>query len=256
MSATPLQLARGERTLLALLDAPRAPLRAGVLVCAPLLHEHVRGYRLFALLADALAQCGTCVLRFDYHGTGDSSGEDDELTLAGALDDARHVLGTLAAHARGVPLVVLGVRAGAFVAASLACSDPRVAATWLWQPIASGDEYVSALQARDRAERVSRLRFPLQPAAPEESVLMGFRVCAQLVAELRAARLPPAAQLPCALALDTRSTRALPGATALQLPPSLSDWAGELDIGGMFPPSEVCEIARQLAATLPQRIAA
>ena len=48
--------------------------RSGVVLCYPFGQEYVRAHRAFRLLANRLASVGFHVLRFDYHGCGDSSG--------------------------------------------------------------------------------------------------------------------------------------------------------------------------------------
>ena len=254
--AQPMWLGQPGRELFAILEPARTTPRAGVLVCAPLLHEHIRSYRLFALLARSLSELGCTVLRFDYHGTGDSTGDDGELTLEHAQSDAALALDALSAQVRELPLVVLGVRAGAFVAAALARQRAQVSALWLWQPIADGEAHVQALHAHDRDERVSHHRFPLQPAAPEESVLMGFPVAPALLAQLRASRL--AAQgLPRTIELGAPgSQRTLASAAAIELPTVLADWAGQLEISGTFPPAAVRTVAAALVRTLDEAVPA
>ncbi len=168
MSATPapqpLLLDPAGRELFAVYHAPREPARAGVLICAPFLHEHARSYRLFALLGDALARLGVAVLRFDYHGTGDSAGLDTAFSLDGATRDAAISLAMLRERIGTVPITILGVRAGAFPACAIAAGS-NAHALWLWQPVVDGAAYVARLRQADRAERASESRY--SPAEPE-----------------------------------------------------------------------------------------
>src|SRR4051812_18689773 len=50
--------------------------RCGVLICASLGHEATYVHRSMRLLAEQLAAAGFPTVRFDYLGTGDSSGSD------------------------------------------------------------------------------------------------------------------------------------------------------------------------------------
>src|SRR4051812_48353772 len=48
----------------------------GVVLCRPLGYEGTCAYETVTRLAEYLAAVGFAVLRFDYHGTGDSTGSD------------------------------------------------------------------------------------------------------------------------------------------------------------------------------------
>ena len=49
-----------------------------MVLCYPGGQEYIRSRRAFRQLAIRLSSAGFPVLRFDYHGCGDSSGDDDE----------------------------------------------------------------------------------------------------------------------------------------------------------------------------------
>ena len=50
----------------------------GVILCPPIGHEQIHAHRSLRHLADAVAAAGFPVVRFDYHGTGDSGGSAEE----------------------------------------------------------------------------------------------------------------------------------------------------------------------------------
>jgi hypothetical protein len=244
----PRWLAAGGRRLFSVLHRPPAPPRAGVLVCPPLLNEHARSYRLFALLADALAAHGLAVLRFDYHGTGDSDGEDADFTLDSARSDSGEALGALRRAVAGAPLVVLGVRAGAIPAIHAATAG-GAAALWLWQPCTDGADYLAELQARDAARRRAH---PAGLRPGEAQMLMGLRCTDALAEGLRAARLEscvPGAAPPVTV-LDAAGGAAAPGPVRrIDLAAPLHDWIGQPGMG-RFPRAPVHALAQRLAATL------
>jgi pimeloyl-ACP methyl ester carboxylesterase len=233
----PLMLGSDGRRLFGTLHPAKGIARAAVLVCAPFLHEHVRSYRFFGQVADALAEGGMTVLRFDYFGTGDSGGDDGEFLPDAAVADIEVATGELRRHAGLVPLALLGVRAGALLAHA-AAQRVDASALWLWQPVLDGAAYVDVLQARDLRERQSRGRYPMRrdvaPADPGD--LMGFRVGGEFHA--RMSRLSITAPAPCSTIVLDESADAVAaslGARALPLPASLTTWADEVDLLTLIP---------------------
>ena len=49
-----------------------------MVVCPPLGPEYFNSYRSLRHLADRLAENGVSALRFDYDGTGNSAGQDED----------------------------------------------------------------------------------------------------------------------------------------------------------------------------------
>lgn len=75
-----------------------------------------------ALALDSFAAgAGLAMLRFDYSGTGSSEGRFEDGTLGGWLDDALHILDTLA----GCPVVLVGSSMGGWLALLMARHRPE-----------------------------------------------------------------------------------------------------------------------------------
>jgi uncharacterized protein len=118
-----------------------------IVLCNPFGQEAIRSHRLFKVLADRLCRDGFHVLRFDYFGTGDSAGNDDEVSLWGFVDDlltADQELAQLSACARRS---WVGLRLGATVAA-LGSAKSRTPPNRLilWEPVVNGINYLGELQ--------------------------------------------------------------------------------------------------------------
>lgn len=128
---------------------PTAPARGAVVVCSPLFLEGSENMTAEVLLAEALADLGFAVQRFDYRGTGNSFGQPEELTLQTATQDCLLAGARLREHAVTDAFGVVGTRFGAFVAAG-AAAPLGTRAIVLWEAKREGQAYVDEL-ARTRA---------------------------------------------------------------------------------------------------------
>ncbi len=119
----------------------------GVLICPPIGYEQLHSHRSLRHLADRLAQQAVPVLRFDWHGTGDSAGTDEDparLTtwLANIRDAVRWMREQLGC--RQISLV--GLRLGGTLAA-LVAAELEIDNLVLWCPITKGRAYVREMKA-------------------------------------------------------------------------------------------------------------
>ena len=134
--------------------------RAAVL-CQPWGDEYIYAHRSVRQLALKLSLAGFDTLRFDYFGTGDSAGEDSDTDAAGLQADVVTAIDALKELAGTEKVALVGLRAGANVAASTAAGAPgAVEALVLWDPIVPGDPCLDgvppALQPLDVAALPSR----------------------------------------------------------------------------------------------------
>jgi pimeloyl-ACP methyl ester carboxylesterase len=139
----------GQRRLFGVYDAanetagsvPRA-----VVLCYPWGAEYLHAHRSLRQLASKLSLAGCHTLRFDYFGTGDSSGEMTEADLSGWQDDIETAIEELRDSTGAKSVVLIGLRLGATLAASVAARRRKdVEALVLWDPIVKGETYLEAL---------------------------------------------------------------------------------------------------------------
>lgn len=209
----PLQIDAGPgRRLAAMFHAP--PARANgraVLVINPLGQEAVRAHRLLRVLSERLARQGVHVLRFDFHGCGDSSGDDRDGEMEGWQGDL------MAAHAwlqqqPGVNGVAwLGIRLGFAVGWQAACAmnqgneqrawpGGRILGEMVppdrligWDPVAAGRAYLDRLWADHQLALKRAFSLPTIPdrqlrrqrTERDLSEAMGFALSSRLVAQIR-----------------------------------------------------------------------
>lgn len=191
---TPLLFGPASRQLFGLFHAPERPGDVAVLVCLPYGQEAVRAHRLFRVLSDRLARAGIAVLRFDYHGCGDSAGEDTDGDLEGWRRDVCTAHEELRRRTGSRRIMWLGARLGATLAVLAArsgrCDPSRLI---LWDPIVDGARYLEALRAGhvDALERsfcvpdpAWRRRLAKDPDAYTDEAF-GFGISALLRQQLR-----------------------------------------------------------------------
>ncbi len=116
----------------------RAAAEECVVFYPSLFEERRCAYRALQELADDTALLGKAALRLDYVFTGESEGEEDELTLDSMLADARTAASWV--REKGMKPVTAGLRFGALVALDTAANVGARAAV-LIAPPPSGAEF-------------------------------------------------------------------------------------------------------------------
>jgi pimeloyl-ACP methyl ester carboxylesterase len=142
-SATPFWFGPKERPLFGWLHLPIDQVaRGGVVLCPPLGIEAICVYFSYRALAERLAGLGLAVLRFDYDGTGDSSGsETDPGRVEAWLGSVTAAVDRLADTGVGA-IGLAGIRMGGLFAASEAARRGGVDALVLWDPCPSGRAFL------------------------------------------------------------------------------------------------------------------
>jgi len=155
--------------------AARSPARrSAVVICAPFGHEYIRAHRSLRQLAAALSDRGHHVLRFDYFGCGDSSGDVADADVGQWLGDITAAIDELKAIARASRVCLVGLRLGATLAAEAASGRDDVDAVFLWDPVADGAAFISQLEDLQRRWLRGRPGSHAFARAAEVTELIGF----------------------------------------------------------------------------------
>jgi alpha-beta hydrolase superfamily lysophospholipase len=234
------------------LAVPSGPLRGSVLLCPAWGREGQRAHRIFRTLADRLARRGLHVLRFDWHGTGDSSGADEDGHFARWRADLRDAHRELARRSLSERCVWVGARLGATLALQGAAGLPwpprRVVA---WEPVADGGAYLADLRGQQQAHARD---YALTMSAPDHD-LLGLRAGERLLADLGTLRTAPG---PDGAPADTvllaapgedahtgawHAALTRVGASVQQRPQALRiDWTSEEAVSAALAPAPVVEV--------------
>lgn len=194
--------------------AAGGPARAGVVLSPPFGHEAIRVHRFYRLLADRLSRQGIGVLRFDYYGTGDSGGLDDDADLAVWASDLCEAHRELQRRIGGLPTSWFAARLGAAVALAAAPqSFPRVHRMLVWDPVVDGSAYLAELGVAqvDELDLAHCIPDPAWRRAVERdphalaTESLGFSIPPRLREQILALRPADAAPaLPCPLVVVSR----------------------------------------------------
>lgn len=145
---TPIRFGSAQRELAGFFHAadPRRASGRAALLCNPFGHEAMRSHRFYRLLADRLSRQGVAVLRFDYYGTGDSQGDDEDGDLEGWAQDIVCAQQELLRRSGAAHSVWFGARLGARLALLAAPgAAPGVSRLVLWDTVFDGRGYLQEL---------------------------------------------------------------------------------------------------------------
>lgn len=133
-----------------------------VLFCYPIGREYMRCHRALVRLCDRLSRSGFHSLRFDYFGTGDSSGSSG----SGDIDEWVANTRTAASELRDISgaehISIVGVRLGGAIATQASSLENNIDKLVLWDPIADGESYMRRLTTLHKAFTEDVDRFPKQ----------------------------------------------------------------------------------------------
>jgi uncharacterized protein len=166
------------------------PADTGVVLVPPLGQEAVRVHRLLRVVAERLVRVGRAVMRFDPYGSGESAGDDGDLSLHTWAEDLQAADAKLRSLSGCRRTLWMGIRLGASVALQ-AARQQAPQALLLWEPVLDGRDYLQSL-AHDHERALAYSFGPAAPARPQGAnalqlgealgFAMGERLCDELAA--------------------------------------------------------------------------
>lgn len=157
-------------------------LKVGVVLCSPIGYEAICAHQTYTQLAEALAEAGFAVVRFDYHGTGDSAGGDADPDRVHAwMDSITQAINELKRLGNVLRVALFGVRMGATLAAHTALQLSGIESLVMWTPCITGRSFARELRAASGNRPVSA-----RPVAPGDIEALGYLYTAQTLQDLQA----------------------------------------------------------------------
>ncbi|GAA5076117.1 hypothetical protein [Lysobacter panacisoli] len=175
------------RTLFGLLHGPADDAvepASGLLLCAPLLQDGIRSHRAMWALGEAVGHFGIPTLTFDWYGTGDSAGEDRELSVPGMLADLDTAAAALRQRGGSPQLQWLGLRSAAIPLLAYLAQQRNAVDVVLWDPQLDGRRLVDGWREQHRQQLHESGRYVNAKHEADADDLLGFAVEPSLLAEL------------------------------------------------------------------------
>lgn len=123
------------------------PTNHSVLLLPPFGQEYMRSHRAVRQLAMMLSRKGIPVLRFDYHGTGDSAHDLHEVTPQQWIANANTAIDELRETSKTEAVSLVALRLSGLIAWEAAKSRNDIPSILLWDSMVSGQHYLDELKA-------------------------------------------------------------------------------------------------------------
>lgn len=156
-----------------------------VVLCPPWGFEDLAMRKGWRLMAEAISKVGYPCLRFDYPGTGDSSGRATDPSSVTAWVEAVQAAADFLRRTTGVRrFVFIGQTLGATLAVEAARTRPDVVGLHLIAPVVKGRAHVRELAATSKLV-ADRLGIALEVGGEEALSVMGFALSAPMAESLK-----------------------------------------------------------------------
>ncbi|ADM10200.1 hypothetical protein PB2503_10744 [Parvularcula bermudensis HTCC2503] len=144
----PMMFGTSEAPLYGVYHDTAVPARRAALLVPPFGEETIRAHRPFLALATALSAAGVAVLRYDAFGTGNSAGDDRDVTKQTMIDSLLAADDELRAMSQAQKIVWIGLRFGSLVAMAAAEMRPPTRIVG-WDAPAHAADHLADLIRRD-----------------------------------------------------------------------------------------------------------
>ncbi len=157
---------------------------SGVIICNPFGYEYMRAHRTLHTLANKLANLGFDVLRFDFYGCGDSSGELYQTNINHWYDDINLAVETLRNSKKYENVILIGNRLGASLALKTCELRNDIQTLILWDPIIKGTDYLKELRNFHNEWMIQSFSFG-NKKNNDENELLGYEINRTLLSDLK-----------------------------------------------------------------------
>jgi alpha/beta superfamily hydrolase len=145
---TPFYFGSAEKQLYGCYHAPQTAFAkdCGIVLCYPMGNEYIKSHRTYLQLAARLSKAGFPVIRFDYYGTGDSSGGCEQGNIGQWIADISEAVEELKRRSGLSKACLVGLRLGGSLSMIVGAQRSDIDSLVLWEPIVHGETYISELK--------------------------------------------------------------------------------------------------------------
>ena len=136
-------ISHASQQLVAINYLPVSPPAAIVIFVAPFAEEMNKSRRMFAKLAQQLAEENKLAILFDFSGTGDSSGDLNQSSLDDWCNELIAITQHMSVNHPGLPFHFVALRTGALILGdALPKMHHQIGSVTLWQPVLKGSLFL------------------------------------------------------------------------------------------------------------------
>jgi uncharacterized protein len=173
----PFYFGPSEKPLFGCYHVPQSGLSrdCGVVFCHSLGDEYIRFHRAYRQLAVRLSKVGFPVLRFDFYGCGDSSGDCEQGQIDQWLTDISTAIGEIRRRGGVAKVCLVGLRLGGTLSMMAGAARGDIDTMVLWDPVVSGRAYIEELITLHQ-EMLQRAHVKSKPSVTDEKYteILGF----------------------------------------------------------------------------------
>lgn len=156
-----------------------------LIFCYSMGDEYIRFHRAFRQLAVRLAKVGFPVLRFDYYGCGDSSGECAQGRIDQWRQDIARAIDEIRKKTMAAKICLVGLRLGGALSVSVGADRGDVDGIVLWDPIVCGKAYLDELTAMHTGMLgYAHVEPKARPEDEHHTEILGFSFSDAMIADI------------------------------------------------------------------------
>lgn len=145
--------------------------------------EYIASHRVYQQLAVRLSNVGFHVLRFDFFGCGDSSGDSEQGRIPQWLNDITTAVNKIRERCNLTKVCLAGVRLGGTLSLMAGAERGDIESIVLWDPVVNGKDYIEELTTLQQ-EMLVKSKVRRDSFVTDQVEILGFAFHRQMLGRL------------------------------------------------------------------------